>query len=190
MKKLFAVLPLAAALALTACHDKSSVGIIGGADGPTNIVVSKGDYEKDSIRMLRIDGALYYESGEDNENSARCGNADGSFKRTAGKYEVPQGDGESNFDDADSYQIGMLENTVEILIDDDWEIFSKIDTESDILGYKYCFELEGELPNAHDDSKYLVLSNDKNVTFEDAAYMLFGSDTTQQKDIYVLPIID
>lgn len=190
MKKAAFLLIAVLVLALSACQS-ASIGIIGGSDGPTDIIVSdKADFEKDSVRMVRINGALYYESGEDNDNSARCGNADGSFKRTAGKFEVPQNDNESNFDDATAYQLGAAENTIEIQIDDDWEIFAKIDSNADVLKYKYCFELEGELPNAHDDSKFLVLSNEKDVTFADAAYGLLGSDMSKAKDIYVLPIDD
>lgn len=190
MRKAALLLISVIVLALSACQSVS-IGIIGGSDGSADIVVSDKDgYEKDSVRMVRINGALYYESGEDNDNSARCGNMDGSFKRTAGKFEVPQNDNGSNFDDASSYQLGAAENTIEILIDDDWEIFAKIDSSTDVLKYKYCFELEGELPNAHDDSKFLVLSDEKDVTFADAAYVLLGSDMSKMKDIYVLPIND
>ena len=82
----------------------------------------------------------------------------------------------------------MRENTIEIPIEDDWEIFEKIDTNSDVLKYKYCYILEGTLPNAAEDSEYLVLANDMDVTFEEAAYKLLGSDTAAAKDIYVLPI--
>ncbi len=182
------------ALALSGCN-AAMRGIIGGADGPTAVFVTKGkkhktDYEKDSVKMVRIGGALYYETGEDSDVEGRCGNMDGSFKKSVGKYEIPQNDNESNFDDAEAYQIGSKENTIEILIDDDWEIFAKIDTNSDVLKYKYCYELEGELPNAESESKYLVLANDEDITFDDAAYMLLGSDMTKMKDIYVLPLAE
>lgn len=59
-----------------------------------------------------------------------------------------------------------------------------------MLKYKYCYVLEGRLPNAADDSEYLVLANDMDITFEEAAYKMLGSDTTKAKDIYVLPIAD
>lgn len=39
-------------------------------------------------------------------------------------------------------------------------------------------------------SNFLVLSNTMDITFENAAYRLFGSDTSKMKDIYVLPIVD
>ena len=59
-------------LFLTACRD-TSIGIIGGADGPTAIFVSEShetvtgtfgeQYEKKPIRMMKIDGDLYYDTG-------------------------------------------------------------------------------------------------------------------------------
>lgn len=184
------------ALVLSGCHS-ATVGIIGGSDGPTAIYINKNkdkhnktDYEKDSVKMVRINGELYYETGEDFEVEMSRGTPDGNFKKTVGKYEIPQNDNESNFNDANAYQIGMQENTIEVLIDDDWEIFAKIDSNSDVLKYKYCYELEGELPNAKSESKYLVFANEENITFDDASYMLFGSDATKMKDIYVLPIND
>ncbi len=179
-------------LALSACNS-ANVGVIGGADGPTAVYVRKNkgtDYEKDSIKMVRIDGALYYETGRESKSAGKCGTADGSFKKTVGKYEIPQKDNESNFNDANSYQLGFEENTIEICIDDDWEIFKKIDSNSDVLKYKYCCELEGEMPNAAEESTFLVLANEKNITFDDAAYVMFGSNMNSMKDIYVLPLVD
>lgn len=192
MKRIF-LLMCATAVVLSGCN-ATSVGIIGGADGPTRMIVSDNDdsaeFESDNVRMLRIDGALYYETGEESEVDARCGNMDGTFKKSVPSNMVPQNDNESNFDDSSEYQIGSSKDTVEILIDDDWEIFAKIDTEADVLKYKYCCELEGRLPNAAADSKYLVLANDETVTFDDAAYKFFGSDLRKMKDIYCLPLVD
>lgn len=68
--------------------------------------------------------------------------------------------------------------------------FEKIDTNADVSKYRYCYVLEGKLPNAADDSEYLVLANDMDITFEEAAYKILGSDLTKMKDIYVIPIVD
>ncbi len=183
----------ALALICSGCTAQS-VGIIGGSDGPTAVVVAdkahKTAYEKEAIRLLRIDGALYYETDEESEVEGRCGVTDGSFIKTAGRYAVPMHDGESNFDEASTYQIGMHQNTLEILIDDDCKIFQKIDTNTNILQYQYGYVLEGRLPNAEADSELLVLANEENITFDDASYIMFGSVPSAMKDIYVLPLID
>ena len=191
MKKTLFFAICAVILVLSGCQPAN----MGKSDGSTEIYVGKdnkrkSNYEKDSIKIVRINGELYYETGRDNDTAVHRETVDGSFRKTVGKYEIPQNDNESNFNDANSYQIGMQENTIEVPVDDDWEIFAKIDSNSDVLKYKYCYELEGELPNAKGESKYLVLANEENITFDDASYMLFGSDATKMKDIYVLPIND
>lgn len=172
------------------CND-ADIGIIGGADGPTAIYVSD-DNNKNikPVRMANIDGKLYFELDEESDSEARCGVMDGEFTNTVGVLEVPAKRGEVNFTGAEGYQIGAINNTVEILLDGDWEIFGKIDTNSDVLKYKYCYTVEGRLHKAKDDSEFLVLSDTLDITFEDASYQLLGSDASKMKDIYVLPIVD
>lgn len=176
---------------LSGCQAES-IGIIGGSDGPTAVYVTDENdkYDKDPVRMVRIDGGLYYDTDKESEITARCGNMDGEFKKAVKEeYEVPQNDGESNFSDGNSYQISG-EDTIEIIIDDEWEIFEKIPQPADELDYKYCYVLEGRLPNAETDSKYLVLANTKDITFNDVWYVFFGSDFTKMKDICAIPIVD
>ena len=66
----------AAAVALSGCGAKS-IGIIGGADGPTKVVVSddKGstEYGRETVKMIRRDGALYYDRGKKSDAEGRCG---------------------------------------------------------------------------------------------------------------------
>lgn len=168
---------------------KSSVGIIGGADGPTDINVSKNKtaYEREPIRMVKIDGALYYETGEDIEIGGRCGVMDGNFSKAVDMYELPQNDNESNFGDGNGYQWGSINDTVEILIGDDCEIFKKLDAEG-VEGFKYCCRLESE--GLGKDADYLVLSNKENVTLEEALEFLSDTNTEKKGDIYVMPMHD
>lgn len=44
-KKLLCLTSLALCMLLTACGDTANMGVIGGADGPTDILVSKGEKE-------------------------------------------------------------------------------------------------------------------------------------------------
>lgn len=192
MKK-YAIAALCICTILLSSCKEEVIGIIGGADGPTAVYINKKpktEYEKDSIKMVRLNGELYYETGKDFDIEQSIGTPDGNFKKAVGKYEIPQNDNESNFNDAASYKIGVEKYTIEIPIDDEWEIFAKIDSAADVLKYKYCYELEGELPNAANESKFLILANEKNITFDDAAYVMFGADMSSMKDIYVLPIAD
>ena len=194
MKRILILAVAVICMTLTACNNKSSVGVIGGADGPTNIIVGEEGNKKnsriESIRIANVNGELYYEIDEDSDIEARCGVMDGKFENTVDRYEIPKNSGEVNFLGADGYQIGLIENTIEIPLGDDWEIFKKIDTNGDVLRYKYCYVVEGILPNAKDDSEFMVLANTLDITFEEASYQLFGSNSEQMKDIYVLPILD
>ncbi len=191
MKKTILFLLPIVVFCLFGCRNKD-VAVIGGQDGPAKIYISdktdNTEYSKNPVKILKIDGNLYYETNKFSEADGRCGNADGSFKKTADEFEIPKNNGESNFSEADSYQVGIEENTLEIRMDNGWKVFEKIDTNSDISGYKYCCVLTGRMNNAESYSSLLVLANSKDITFNDASYVLFGSDTEKMKDIYVLPV--
>lgn len=85
MKRIITISLIMCCLLLTAC-DNASIGVIGGADGPTKIIVGenngnvKGQFgeqlEKKEIRMFNVDGDLYYDSGLISENTPRCGTMD------------------------------------------------------------------------------------------------------------------
>ena len=194
MKRILTISILLCSLLLTACNN-TSVGIIGGADGPTSIIIEKNDSNNvnekiDPIRIINVNGELYYDIDEESDAEARCGVMDGSFEKAVELFEIPKNAGESNFAEGNGYQLGKTKNTIEISIEDDWEIFKKIDTNTDVLKYKYCYVVEGVLPNAHDDSELLVLADTMDISFEDASYKMFGSDSNKMKDIYVLPIVE
>lgn len=189
MKKCWLIVVVVLCFALIGCGTQT-VGVIGGADGPTAVYVSENDAQsqKESVRLVRTDGKLYYDSKEKSETDARCGVMDGVLTQTAGEFEVPKGNSECNFSGPTGYQIGAAAGTIEIQEDDSWTVFKEISASSDVLKYKYAFLLSGRMPNAASGSTFLVLSNDKNVTFDDAAYQLLGSDTTKMKDIYAWPV--
>ena len=181
--------------AMTGC-DTTSIGIIGGSDGPTNVIVSSGKEskyhsEKEPVKVVKVGGFLYYETGEDNDISGRCGTLDGHFTKAAEKYEIPQNDNESNFDlkdpDYSGYQIGMAEDTIEIPIEDDWEIFKKLyDPEKDLSQYKYIMKVEGETEYSFGDAEYIILTNDLDITTNDIAKSYLSSQSADVLDIYVV----
>ena len=64
MKKLFALLmAIVMLLSVAACGDAVSIGIIGGADGPTEIFVTDADNGEELKDLLPVDG--WYYSAED-----------------------------------------------------------------------------------------------------------------------------
>lgn len=167
-------------LLLTACNG-ANVGIIGGADGPTSIIVSDDkrehfgeQLEKRSVRMFNADGELYYDSGIKSDTDERCGTLDGELEKTVKENEIPQKSGEANFD-AEGYQ-SVTETTKEVCVGGEWIVFKKYDNQPENLEeYKYCFYIRGRLNNAEADSEIIVLSDDDEVAFGDVFDPLFSS---------------
>ena len=183
MKRIISLSLIMCSLFLTACNN-TSIGVIGGADGPTAIFVGenngkvKGQFgeqlEKKPVRMFNVDGDLYYDSGLVSENTPRCGTMDGNLKKTVKENEIPLKSGEANFE-IDGYQ-HATSITKEVNIDGEWVIFRKYDLYDDALdGLKYCYYIKGHLNNAAVDSEMIVLSDYANVTFNDIHDSLLSS---------------
>lgn len=119
-------------LLFAACGNQDTVGVIGGADGPTEIILQQNgkNEETPSLRLFRLEGHLYYDSGVIS-TEARCGVMDGSLKRGVEEGEIPQRDGEANFD-SDGYQRGVEANTIEVLIDQNWVVFRCVEDTSEL----------------------------------------------------------
>lgn len=149
--------------------------------------------EKYPVRAVMIDGYLYYETGKENETGKKSRTTDGTFVKTVNEYEIPQNNNESNFDTQwlNSYQLGASEDTVEIQIGDDLEIFSKIyDPEKDLSQYKYIMKVEGETEYSFGDAEYIVLTNDMDITANDIAQSLLSSQYDEILDIYIVSFED
>lgn len=183
MKRILTISLLMCSLMLTACND-ASIGVIGGADGPTKIIVGenngnvKGQFgeqlEKKEIRMFNVDGDLYYDSGLVNDEVKKCGTMDGELKMTVPETEIPLKSGEANFE-VDGYQ-NATSITKEVNIDGQWLIFKKYNLYDRALdGLKYCYYIKGHLNNAAVDSEMIVLSDFANVTFNDIHDPLLSS---------------
>ena len=65
MKKIFCIISVLLCILLTACGDATSIGIIGGADGPTSIIVSEKG-EKEMYQQITAEEAKkIMDSGEE-----------------------------------------------------------------------------------------------------------------------------
>ena len=184
MKRNFMLTLTLCCLLLAACRD-ASVGIIGGADGPTAIFVSEShetvkgtfgeQYEKKPIRMMKIDGDLYYDTGRISNMVPRCGTLDGNLKKTMELGQMPQNNGEANFE-AEGYQ-RVTSITKEVPINGQWVIFKKFDgvLDSGIGAPLYGFYIKGHLNNAAIDSELVVLTDNTEITFSDVYAPLLSS---------------
>lgn len=185
MKRIIVPILLLCCLLLASCKDDASIGIIGGADGPTAILVSDGknntvrmtfgeQYEKKPIRMFNVDGELYYDSGLVSNMTPRCGTLDGNLKKGVNENEIPHKSGEANFE-IDGYQ-NITSITKEVNIDGEWVIFRKYkNLPKDIDELKYCYYIKGHLNNAAIDSEIVVLADSEDVTFNDIYEPLLSS---------------
>lgn len=166
MKRVLLCVTLALCLVLSACNEPP-------VNGPGDISVMDGFREP--IRMIKVDGKLYYDSGEVSDVTARCGTLDGNLKQVGKDYEIPRNDGECNFSGAEGYQ-RVTSITREVPIDGKWVIFKLFDDpELDMSVFDYCFLLGGRLPNAKTDSKLVILTEDEDYTFDTFYKQVFGS---------------
>ncbi len=198
MKKVSVLLCAAVlVIAMTGCGTES-IGIIGGSDGPTDVIVDSGKEsayrsEKEPVKVVKVDGFWYYETGEDSDTSGRCGTLDGYFTKTADEYELPKKDHQSNFDlknpDYNGYQMGMTADTIEIPIGDDWEIFKKLyDPEKDLSKYQYILKVKGQTQYSFGEAEYIVLTNDLSITANTIAKSYLSAQSGDMLDIYLVSI--
>lgn len=196
MKKLCVFLFVVVIILSVAGCQSRSLGSIGGADGSTNGILGddKGNQYgngKEPIKVVMVDGCLYYETNEDSYLHERPQTFDGTFKKTVSEQELPKNNDESNFEakskDFSGYQRGVQKDTIEIPIDSGWEVFKKInDNEKDLKNYKYIVKVEGDTQYTKDDAEYIVLTNDLNITANDVAEMESSSGSKNKLDIYVV----
>ena len=165
MKKIIICILSVGLLTLSGCNNDMLISDIKGQFGV--------QIEKRTVRMINIDGELYYDSGRISE-VVRCGVLDGALKKTVNENEIPYNSGDANFD-ADGYQ--RVSDRIEVYADSKWLIFDKYDNNGQQLdGLKCCYYIRGRLNNANVDSEVIVLSDNENVTFNDIFDPLLSSE--------------
>jgi hypothetical protein len=91
---------------------------VAGAEGTTEAQAGG-----DQPALIRVQGALYRDSGEIDDVPGRCGVMDGSITQECDG--IPTEDGQSNFGAGYGYQYGRTEDSLEVYIDEEWHIFVK-----------------------------------------------------------------
>lgn len=185
MKKLFIVL-LVFSMMLCSCGKEE---IEEGKDCTIVTEVIKGNfgeqYLKEPLKMINVGGELYFDSGLEGETIPRCGTLDGNLDFSVPPGEIPQNDGEANFD-VEGYQ-SITSISKEVNIDGKWLVFRKFENQPENLKeYKYCFYIKGRLNNAAMDHEIVVLTDDKDITFSDVYDPLFSSvyPTKERKSVF------
>ena len=134
-------------------------------------------YVKKPLRMLNIDGELYYDSGLVSDTKARCGVMDWKLDKVAEIGEVPKESGTSNFT-CEGCQFAT-KITCEVLVDGEWLIFKKFENQvgetKNLAAFPYCFYIKGRMNNAAIDTELAVLTDDPDITFSDVFEPLLSS---------------
>lgn len=84
-------------------------------------------------RAIMVDGTLYLDTGYVS-SVMRCGNLDGNIEKIIDSSEIPDEDGEANFN-AEGWQRGYEDGTLDVLIDNEFSIFGEYGTEKAKEGY-------------------------------------------------------
>jgi len=130
-------------------------------------------YDKKTLKMVNIDGILYYDSGRASEK-VHCGVLDGTLENIVKENEIPLKNGEANFI-SNGYQL-TSNGTVEVNTDGKWLIFEKYDNSENIIdSFKYCYYIRGRLNNAAKDSELIVFSENDDITFNNVFDSLLSS---------------
>lgn len=77
---------------------------------------------RDDVRMVMIEGKLYYDTGSDSDITARCGVMDGQITSTVQSGEIPSENNQSNFGTEYGFQF-VDDNNVDVLINGHWVRF-------------------------------------------------------------------
>ncbi len=186
MKKLI-TLAIAICIFFIGCSPDGTVGVIGDTDSPTPIYSGDGEnHIKKPVRLIMVDGDIYYDTGKVSDITPRCGTLDGKLTKTVNEFEIPRDNNECNFD-ADNEYFGYQSATSitkEVPINGEWVIFKMlpklIDSE-----YKYCFYMKGRMPNAQKDTELIVRTNDYDLTFLDVTKSVFSSNSNDRIDAVV-----
>jgi len=78
----------------------------------------------DRIPMVRIEGSLYLDTGQESDIGARCGVMDGEITSTVEASEIPTQNNQSNFGKGYEYQY-VDKNSIDILMNGKWMRFEK-----------------------------------------------------------------
>ncbi len=82
--------------------------------------------EQQIVRMVRIDGKLFFDVNRPVINGPTCGTQDGLISSTVASDQIPTEDNQSNFGVDYQWQYGGM-NVINIMVDDGWMAFEARD---------------------------------------------------------------
>lgn len=186
MKRVLFFTAISVCLCLSGCK-LFDISTIGGADGPTGIITNDGSssaaIDKEPLRLIRINGNLYYDTDHDFDHDDIT--TEGQLIKSTSNFELPKGDGECNFSGSSGYRQGSEANTINVRIGDDWEIFRRIDAVNPDT-YKYCLKAETKVLLTDNETEYLLLTNDLNISASDIEKALAKDGNENNENIFII----
>ena len=182
MKKIIAVLMCLICLMVSGCSPAGNPKTdVENTENTKNTEIIKGafgvQYEKTPLRMVNLDGELYFDSGLLSDTQEHTGVMALLPKKTAAIGEIPKESGTANFDCDDCQMITKI--TCDVLVDGKWIVFKKFENQvgetENLTGFPYCFYIKGRLNNAAIDTELAVLTDDEEITFSDVFEPMLSS---------------
>lgn len=116
-----------AILFFTKTNYNQNIGTNVGNQNTQAIEETQNNTQKEQKRIINVNGELYYDTGKACDETAevqRCGTMDGNITSVIERTEIPQKDGEANFEGARGYQFGREENQIDVPLENEgWIIF-------------------------------------------------------------------
>lgn len=156
---------------------------------PEEPAISEGYEGISTIKMIYTDGNYYYDTGVSVDEDI-SGVIERVLTKTAEPFCVPKGEGSANFEGENMMFKPGTSITKQVYAGGEGTVFRKLDSYGkDIDRYKFCYKVEGRHPNAAADSRYLVMSNDRDINFEKITKYFFSSQLEDHMlDAHIVPI--
>ena len=122
------------------------------------------------IPAVMVNDVIYYDTGIKDTAFGRCGTMDGNIDSMCDTNEMPNKNGQSNFDKDLGYQYGPIEGTIEVLMD----------------GNFYIFEAENIKPENKVSQFVAKVTEVRNGSF--VVSPVEGSKELKSSDVFTIPV--
>ena len=106
--------------------------------------------KNNDVRIIKVHGTLYYDTGKESTIIGRCGVMDGKITSHVPLAAIPTKNNESNFEGDHEYQI-IDNNTIEVLIENKWQVFKNKKEDKGILNVEELLLNLADTTSAYQD---------------------------------------
>lgn len=177
------VVLLVTLLAATGCNKENTEGTISDDVVAESVTDEKpvGELPETPNTMIpavMVDDMLYFDTGYIS-CMMRCGVLDEMITSTVSKTQLPEKNGEANFDGAEGFQYGADEGTIEVYMNNEWRVFAKEEVRTPDYIPSGVPHFKAVVKECYEDGTALVVM-EENV--RDTAWML------EENGEYIIPL--